>query len=190
MRRSPPIGPDLWLKPNHGPVRPAIRSCRRPAIRAVAEGTAEKLTISMISAVNNRGLMRFMCFKGALNAGLFIIFLGRLIKDAPGKIFLIVDNLRVHKAVKVNKWVEEHKDEIKLHFLPPYAPEHNPDEYLNNDLKQQLKNLPRPDSDEDLVQSTASVLHSLQGKPHRIRAYFHQGCSVRGLMSCIMLGCL
>jgi hypothetical protein len=36
----------------------------------------------MISAVNNQGLMRFMCYKGALNAGLFIVFLRRLIKAA------------------------------------------------------------------------------------------------------------
>ena len=139
----------------------------------VIHKTAKKLTTSMISAVNNRGLMRFMCFKGALNAGLFITFLGRLIKDAPNRIFLIVDNLRVHKSVKVSQWVEAHKDEIELHFLPPYAPARNPDEYLNNDLKQQLKNLPRPDNHEDLVEATSSVLRSLQRKPHRIRAYCH-----------------
>ena len=139
----------------------------------VIHKTAKKLTTSMISAVNNRGLMRFMCFKGALNAGLFITFLGRLIKDAPNRIFLIVDNLRVHKSVKVSQWVEAHKDEIELHFLPPYAPERNPDEYLNNDLKQQLKNLPRPDNHEGLVEATSSVLRSLQRMPHRIRAYFH-----------------
>ena len=127
----------------------------------------------MISAVNNRGLMRFMCFKGALNASLFIIFLRRLIKDASGKQFLIVDNLRVHRSVKVSKWVAAHNDQIELFFLPPYAPEHNPDEYLNNDLKQKLKNLPRPDSHEELVQGTTSVLRSLQRSPHRVRAYFH-----------------
>jgi transposase len=139
----------------------------------VVHRTAKKISTSMISAVNNRGLMRFKCFKGALNAGLFIVFLSRLIKDAPGKIFLIVDNLRVHRSVKVSKWVAVHNDEIELLFLPPYAPEHNPDEYLNNDLKQQLKNLPRPDSHEELVQSTTSVLRSLQRRPDRIRAYFH-----------------
>jgi transposase len=139
----------------------------------VVRRTAKKISTSMISAVNNRGLMRFMCFKGALNAGLFIVFLRRLIKDAPGKIFLIVDNLRVHRSVKVSKWVAAHNDEIELLFLPPYAPEHNPDEYLNNDLKQQLKNLPRPDSHEELVQSTTSVLRSLQRRPDRIRTYFH-----------------
>jgi transposase len=139
----------------------------------VVRRTAKKISTSMISAVNNRGLMRFMCFKGALNAGLFITFLRRLIKDASGKQFLIVDNLRVHHSVKVNKWVAEHKAEIELFFLPPYAPEHNPDEYLNNDLKQKLKNLPRPDNREELVQGTTSVLRSLQRSPHRVRAYFH-----------------
>src|SRR5271166_39485 len=139
----------------------------------VVRRTAKKLSTSMISAVNNRGQMRFMCFKGALNAGLFIVFLSRLIKRAPGKIFLIVDNLRVHHAVKVSQWVAAHKDALELFFLPPYAPEHNPDEYLNNDLKQQLKNLPKPDTQEELVQTTSSVLRSLQRRPDRIRAYFH-----------------
>lgn len=138
----------------------------------VLRKTAKKLSTSMISAVNNRGLMRFMCFKGALNARLFIAFLRRLIDGASGKLFLIVDNLRVHHAVKVRKWVAEHGDAIKLFFLPPYAPEHNPDEYLNNDLKQQLKNCPKPDTQEDLVKATTAVLRSLQRRPERIRSYF------------------
>lgn len=139
----------------------------------VVRRTAKKITTSMISAVNNRGLMRFMCFKGALNAALFIVFLRRLIKGAPGKQFLIVDNLRVHHSKKVAQWLDAHKDEIELFFLPAYAPEHNPDEYLNNDLKQKLKNAPKPDTHEELVQDTTAVLRSLQRRPHSIRAYFH-----------------
>ena len=139
----------------------------------VVRRTAKKFTTSMISAVNNRGLMRFMCFKGALNASWFIEFLRRLITGGSGKQFLIVDNLRVHHAVKVSRWVREHSEEIELFFLPPHAPEHNPDEYLNNDLKQKRKNLLRPDSQEALVQGTTSVLRSLQRRPHQIMAYFH-----------------
>jgi transposase len=138
----------------------------------IVHRTARKLTTSMISAVNNRGLMRFMCFKGALNAALFITFLHRLINSTRGKLFLIVDNLKVHHAVKVSRWVDGHKDRIKLFFLPAYAPEHNPDEYLNNDLKQKLRNRPKPDTQEELLQATSSVLRSLQRKPDSIRAYF------------------
>ncbi|QNM91214.1 transposase [Aliarcobacter cryaerophilus] len=33
------------------------------------------------------------------------------------------------------KWEEENKDKIKLFYLPPYSPEFNPDEYLNQDYK-------------------------------------------------------
>lgn len=139
----------------------------------IVRKTAKKLSISMISAVNNRGLMRFMCFKGALNAALFIAFLKRLIDSSAAKVFLIVDNLRVHHAVKVRTWVEANKARIALLFLPAYAPEHNPDEYLNNDLKQDLKNLPRPDTQDELVQLTSSTLRSMQKRPARIRAYFH-----------------
>ena len=85
---------------------------------------------------------------------------------------LIVDNLKVHKAGKVQAWVESHAHEIELCYLPPYAPDHNPSEYLNNDLKQQLRQRPQPASKEELVGRTRSVLRAIQRSPQRIRAYF------------------
>ena len=39
-------------------------------------------------------------------------------------------------------------------------------------LKQKLRNLPRPDTHEELVRGTTSVLRSLQRQPDRIKAYF------------------
>ncbi|HUL13273.1 MAG TPA: transposase [Methylococcaceae bacterium] len=48
----------------------------------------------------------------------------------------------------MRNWVAEHRDDIELVFLPAYAPEHNSDEYLDNDLKQQLKNQPKPNTQE------------------------------------------
>ena len=109
--------------------------------------TAKRITRSMISAVSNRGLMRFMLYEGALNADRFIAFLRRLTKDAGQKVFLIVDNLKVHKAGKVQAWVESHAHEIELFYLPAYAPDHNPSEYLNNELKQKLRQRPQPGSE-------------------------------------------
>ena len=134
--------------------------------------TAERITRSMISAVSNRGLMRFMLYEGALNADRFIAFLRRLTKDAGQKVFLIVDNLKVHKAGKVQAWVEGHAHEIELFYLPAYAPDHNPSEYLNNELKQKLRQRPQPGSKEELVKSARSVLRAIQRSPERVRAYF------------------
>ena len=85
---------------------------KTPAIRL----PARRASLSMISTIMNRGDLRFMLYAGALNSTLFIIFLKRLIKDSDRKIFLILDNLRVHKATKVTRWVEQHKDRIELFF--------------------------------------------------------------------------
>jgi len=134
--------------------------------------TAKRVTQSMISAVSNQGLMRFMLYEGALNADGFIAFLRRLIKDAGRKVILIVGNLKVHKAGKVQAWVESHAPEIELFYLPAYAPDHNPSEYLNNDLKQQLRQQPQPGSKDELIKSARSVLRAIQRSPRRVRAYF------------------
>jgi transposase len=138
----------------------------------VVARTARRITQSMISAVSNRGLMRFMLYEGALNGDGFIAFLRRLTKDAGRKVVLIVDNLKVHKADKVQAWVESHAHEIELFYLPAYAPDHDPTEYLNNDLKQQLRQQPQPGSKEELIGRTRSVLRAVQRSPERVRAYF------------------
>ena len=134
--------------------------------------TTRRITQSMIAAVNNRGLMRFMLYDGALNVDRFLTFLRRLIKDARQKVFLIVDNLKVHHARKVKAWVESHRHEIELFYLPAYAPDHNPEEYLNGELKRELRQRPQPDGKDELVRNLRSVLRTIQRSPERVRAYF------------------
>jgi transposase len=138
----------------------------------VVARTAKRVTRSMIAAVSNRGLMRFMLYEKALDADRFVDFLRRLVKDAGRKVVLIVDNLKVHKAGKVQAWVESHRHEIELFYLPSYAPDHNPSEYLNNELKQKLRQQPQPDTKEELINSARPVLRTIQRSPERVRAYF------------------
>lgn len=61
-------------------------------------------------------------------------FLRRLVKDVPGPIELIWDNLQAHKAPQVKAVVEEHA-RLTLHYLPPYAPDLNPVEPLWSQAK-------------------------------------------------------
>src|SRR5215212_4863097 len=138
----------------------------------VVARTAKRVTRSMIAAVSNRGLMRFMPYEGALNADLFLDFLRRLVRDAGRKVILVVDDLKVHKAGRVRAWLGSHRHEIELVYLPSYAPDHNPAEHLNNDLKQQLRQQPQPDGKDELIRNARSVLRSIQRSPERVRAYF------------------
>ena len=77
---------------------------------------AVRTHISMISSISNQGLSEFMLYKGGLDSTLFLMFLKKQIKDSKKKIFLIVDNLRVHKSKVVMEWVKKHEDKITLFF--------------------------------------------------------------------------
>jgi len=89
--------------------------------------------VNLISTVTNQGKVRFMVYENKMNSDTLIKFMKRLIKESARKIFLVLDNLKVHHSYIVRDWVEKHKEQIEIFFLPSYSPELNPDEYLNCD---------------------------------------------------------
>jgi len=141
---------------------------KTPAIRL----PAKRKRINLISFITNQGKVRFMIYKNNMNAKTFIKFLKRLIKDANQKIFLILDNLRVHHAYVVKGWLQNHKDKIELFFLPSYSPELNPDEYLNCDLKAGVHSGVPARTKDQLKKKAISHLRMLQKKPKRVKKYF------------------
>jgi transposase len=141
----------------------------RTPVRLVS---GKKFKVNMISSVTNQGKVRFMLYNENLSSDVFILFLERLILDADRKVFLILDNLRVHKSKVVSEWILKRKDQIELYFLPPYAPELNPDEYLNCDLKYQVHSQISPKNQEDLEYKVKSSLEKIQIDPCRVRKYF------------------
>ncbi|MFV0391167.1 MAG: transposase, partial [Paludibacteraceae bacterium] len=116
--------------------------------------------------------VQFMIYADTMNSELFIRFLEQLIKDKERKIFLILDNLKVHHSTPVKQWVEEHKDKIELFFLPSYSPERNPDEYLNCDVKQGLSQKKSPKNQQNLTYNLLSHMNMLQQNPQRVKKYF------------------
>ena len=72
----------------------------------------------MISSLTNQGKLRFMIYEGAIKAPIFLNFLRRLVREAARKLFVIVDNLPVHRAHRVTAWVQDHADQIELFYLP------------------------------------------------------------------------
>ena len=105
-------------------------------------------------------------------APIFLDFLRRLVREAARKLFVIVDNLPVHRARRVTAWVRDRADRIELFYLPPYAPEHNPDEFLNNDLKQAMARRRTPTDKAALKSGLTSYMRTLQRCPAKVRAFF------------------
>lgn len=145
--------------------RPATLEVPRPHIR-----------VNMISAIGNGGLVRFMTYQGSLDAALFIVFLSRLIRGLTRKVYLIVDRLQAHQAKVVQQWLAEHKDRIEVVALPRHSPEMNPDEYLNNDLKGNVKAEGLPDNKEELRSLIQAFMSKLLHLPQHVMSYFQHPC--------------
>lgn len=134
---------------------------------------SQKFKVNMLSAISKRGKLRFMLYKENMNAEKLIDFMGRLIRDVNKKVFLILDNLRVHHLKKVQKWLTAHKDKIEVFYLPPYAPEYNPDELVNSDLKRSVGAKSSPRSEEELEHNVRSHLKKIQNNSVKIASFFH-----------------
>ncbi len=139
-----------------------------PVIRV----SSKRAGLSIISTVTNKGRMRWKIFDGALNSDILIDFLRRLIKGATRKVFLILDNLRVHHSKPVKEWLAKHEDAIAVFYLPSYSPELNPDEMANADIKQAVTKQAPARTKLQLVKVASRHLRSVQKQPERIRRYF------------------
>lgn len=138
----------------------------------VVRTEAQKFKVNMLSAVSKRGKLRFMLYKDNMNSDILIDFMRRLVTDSSRKVFLILDNLRVHHSKKVTEWIEKHKEKIAVFYLPPYAPEYNPDELVNSDLKRSVGQKVSPSSADELEKNIRSHLRNLQNNTTKVAAFF------------------
>jgi transposase len=131
-----------------------------------------RFSVNMISTLTHSGKVRWMVYTGKMNAALFIVFLARLIAGASKKIFLIVDHLSVHEAAAVQGWLADKTDRIEVFYLPKYAPERNPDEYLNCDVKGNINTDGLPQNREELHGKLHRFMQRLAKLPKRVASYF------------------
>ncbi len=142
---------------------------KTPVAYAVG-GTRQKL--SMIATVTNQGKTRWMIIDDAFNADRLIEFLESLIKETKRKVFLILDNLRVHHSKPVKACVDARKDQIEVFYLPSYSPELNPEERLNADLKHAMGKRAPVRTKAKLREAANEHMTLLEQSPERVRAYF------------------
>lgn len=142
--------------------------------QSIARRSAKRVRTNMISALAVGGQLHFSVFDKRFTSPVFIGFLTRLIRHYPDrKLILICDNHRVHHAKAVNTWINKHHEQIELVFLPPYSPQLNPDELLNQDLKRHLRQThPHPTNKHTLKTMIRSFLHRRQNQPQTIKNYF------------------
>ena len=128
----------------------------------------------MISTITNRGQRAFMVFKERFTAAVMTEFLGRLLRHADRKVFLIVDRHPVHRSQKVTRWIAKHSRRIERFFLPGYRPELNPDELQKQDVKTNAHGRRRPKDQPEMINNVRSYLRSTQKQPGVVKRYFDE----------------
>jgi len=163
-------GDEMRLRSDHAAGRSYGRRGRTPVI----PGTGARFGCNMVSAITNRGRLNFMVFKRRFRADVLLGFLKRLVRQVRRKVFLILDRHPVHRARKVQGWLEENTHRIRLFYLPSYSPELNPDEMLNQDVKTNAVGRRRARSQKELIGNVRGYLRGRQRQPHVVKQYFQQ----------------
>ena len=166
-------GDEMGLRSDHNVGRTYGLKGKTPVVKR----TGNRFSCNMISAITNLGKLNFMVFYDNFDSDIFLNFLKRLVRQSDRKVFLIVDNHRAHKSAKVNKWLTENVERIRLCYLPSYCPELNPDEFLNQDVKSHLGKQ-RVHTKSQMVKMLNSHLKMRQKQPHIIQN-FVRGCNSR-----------
>lgn len=101
----------------------------------IVRTSGQRQSVNAISAVNAQGGFWYSVYTGSFNATRFVKFLKDFMKGRRSPVFLVVDGHPSHKAKLVQRYVESTEGKLELHFLPPYAPDLNPDESVWRQIK-------------------------------------------------------
>ena len=127
----------------------------------------------MISAITNQGKVFWKLHSGTIDGIKFLEFVKRLVFNKKKKIFLILDNARIHHSKLLAAWLNKNKDKIEVYFIPPYSPELNPDERVNADVKYGGGSKKPKRTENDLSFAVDIHMNILKKNPSRIRKYFN-----------------
>jgi transposase len=138
----------------------------------VVHTTGDRFGVNLISAVTAKGALRFAAYEGNLNGPVFIDFCRRLLHDAQGPVFLVLDGHPVHRSKAVKQFAAATEGRLRLFFLPGYSPELNPDEWVWKNIKHDRIGRAGVSGPEDLKAKALAALHRLQRLPHLVKSFF------------------
>ncbi len=135
--------------------------------------SGQRQSVNAISAVNLLGAFWYDVYTGRFNAGRFVDFLRAFVRTRKRPVFLVVDGHPAHRAKAVARYVQSLKGKLELHFLPGYAPELNPDEFVWNYIRQHGTSKKPLQKNESLRGRVERDLQGVRKNRPLVRSFFH-----------------
>ena len=140
--------------------------------RPVVPTTGQRQKINAISALTASGAFWCQIYSERLNGKLFVQFLREFMRGRSSRVYLVVDGHPAHKAGVVKDLIQELEGKLELHFLPPYAPDLNPDEFVWGYMKTNGVSKKPLRKNESLKKRVQSDLAALKGNRKLVRSFF------------------
>jgi transposase len=163
------FGDETGMRSDHQAGRSYAPVGKTPVIKK----TGQRFSLNMISAISNKGHLQFMILDGKFNGEVFKTFLKQMVKYSRQKIYFITDGHPAHKTKMLNEWLSENKDRIEVFFLPPYSPELNPQEYVNQDVKTNIIGKKRPINKAQMRTNVEDFMNFRKKDRRQVQKYFH-----------------
>jgi transposase len=138
----------------------------------VVKTSGQRQSLNVVSAVTARGEFWAMTYTAKLNAEMFVAFLKSFMRGRNRKVFLVVDGHPAHKAKIVKEYVQSLRGRLELHFLPPYAPDLNPDEFVWGYMKSNGVSKKPLKQNESLQARINKDLRAIYRDPALVRSFF------------------
>ncbi len=133
-------------------------------------------TAALASSPKGRSVRLRLSFKaGSIVSDDVVGFLKALHRELPGRMILLWDRLPAHKSRQTLSHVEAACAEgwLTLEWLPPYAPELNPVEYLWGHLDGGVMANYAPPSVPELRQRLCKGVRHIRRRPDLMRGFLH-----------------
>jgi len=140
----------------------------------VLKTSGQRQSINAISALSNKGGFWYHVYNGKFNADKCIECFKQFLRNRKARIILIVDGHPVHKSKKVMKYIESLEGRLEIVFLPPYAPDLNPDELVWNQMRNIGTSKKPLKKGESLMNRAIFDLESIKRNKKLIRSFFEE----------------
>ena len=116
----------------------------------------------------------FRLYKGSIRSAEVVDFLGALLRHLPGRLTLVWDRLSAHRSRLTRNFIHQHRDRLGVEYLPGYAPELNPVEYIWAYWKQHTLPNVCPKNFWSLDQTARNTLKRMRRRPRLVASFWKQ----------------
>ena len=140
-------------------------------VHRFAHGRISAISAISVSPVRRHLSLYFALSRDNIRSDDVASFLRELLRAIPGHIIVVWDNSIPHRG-RVVRELERSRERLHIEYLPPYAPELNPDEGVWSQLKCSLAN-GRSDDLEELEDHLLRSIGDIAVSQSKLRACLH-----------------